>query len=487
MDKPVVDPIVSPIGELGCSQLVFCLFIFLSKFPSGWIQVSHIFLCYNMNAICTSPSNITDACDDACQKHDFDRSIFEENVISEFDLSCKRKKWASLSQTITMGGVMTGSILFGIISDKCGRRPAFITGCMILMVFSALVSLSPFFWVYCLFRYITATATGGVMVTSFVLIMEIVGKSKREIMTILYQIPFNMGHALLPIFAYFFRHWRKFNMCYSIVHFVYIVYFCVIPESPRWLYTHGDLDKSAKILTKMAKTNGKPTESIRSDLESAYARLKSTQPAAKASIIDLFRTPNLRIKTIAMAFEWFVICLAYYGISQYVTHMSGDVFVNVAIGAWLGVPGTCICVPMTKYLGRKPTLMISTFLTAISLLLMAFLPKIPDVAKIILVTAGLFGASVTFPNVYIYGGELFPTVVRNSGIGLCSFIGRLGSMLAPFVAELAHVHLSLPGAIFGVMSFLATCACFLMPETRNTLLPETLEDGENFGKKKPDQ
>ncbi|XP_037956039.1 organic cation transporter protein-like [Teleopsis dalmanni] len=483
MDKTELDPITSPMGDMGLSQILLCLAIFLSKFPSGWIQVSHIFLCFPMNPKCTSPSNVTDICDDACEKYEFDRSIFEENVISEFDLVCKRAPLASLSQTITMGGTMTGSILFGVLADKYGRRPAFLTGCMLLMIFSALVSFSPWFWAYCLFRYIAATANGGVMMTSFVIIMEIIGKSKREIVAMLYHIPFNMGHVALPALAYFFRNWRVFNMSYSVEHFLYVIYCCIVPESPRWLFARGETEKSANIISKFAKMNGKPTDTIKSDLDSAYVHHKGTQGAKKANILDLFKTPNMRMKILAMGFEWFVVCMAYYGISQYVTHLSGDVFLNVAFSASLGVPGTLLCIPLTKYLGRKPTLILSTLLTAISLLLMSLLPKLSDKIQVIFVIIGFFGATVTFPTVYIYGGELCPTVVRSSGIGFCSMLGRAGSMLAPFVVDLAKIHMRLPGIVFGCMSLLATLTCVLIPETKNTNLPETLEDGENFGKK----
>lgn len=42
---------------------------------------------------------------------------------------------------------------------------------------------------------------------------------------------------------------------------------------------------------------------------------------------------------------------------------------------------------------------------------------------------------ISFPTVYLYAGELFPTVIRNVAIGLASMIARIGSMIAPFVAS----------------------------------------------------
>jgi hypothetical protein len=45
------------------------------------------------------------------------------------------------------------------------------------------------------------------------------------------------------------------------------------------------------------------------------------------------------------------------------------------------------------------------------------------------------GSAAAFVLIYIYSLELYPTVVRNGGIELSSCVGRIGSMLAPYVAQ----------------------------------------------------
>ena len=49
---------------------------------------------------------------------------------------------------------------------------------------------------------------------------------------------------------------------------------------------------------------------------------------------------------------------------------------------------------------------------------------------------GKFGITVGFAVVYVYAVELFPTVMRNSALGLCSFTGRIGGILAPYIGDL---------------------------------------------------
>ncbi|XP_017073239.1 organic cation transporter protein [Drosophila eugracilis] len=485
--KPVEktsDPIISQIGDFRRYHLFFISIVILCKFGTGWHTLGHIFLSAPTPLSCETP-NVTDPCSDACTETKFDTSVFKSTIITEWDLTCDKKNLASMSQSLVMFGILVGSIVFGVIADRCGRRPAFLIACFMQLGTGLIVCLSPYFWFYCVFRFLVAVATAGTMTTSFVLIMEIIGPKKREIVAILYQIPFSVGHASLAIFAYFIREWRWFQFSITIFSVVFVIYIFLVPESPRWLFTTGRTDKSIKILEKIAKCNNAPTETIRPEIEAAYAALAARQPAKKGTVIDLFRTPYLRLKTICMANNWLVVCMVYYGTAQYVTRLGGNIFISNLIAASVGIPGTCLCVPMTKYLGRKKTLLLSNGCSAVGLILLACLSHMGDNVMVGCASIGLFGASITFPNVYLYGGELFPTVVRSSGVGLCSMIGRVGSIVAPMICDLDVYGLWIAPLIFGVFSVLAIGGTIFIPETRGLPLPETLEDGEKFGRKNP--
>lgn len=86
--------------------------------------------------------------------------------------------------------------------------------------------------------------------------------------------------------------------------------------------------------------------------------------------------------------------------------------------------------------------------------------------------------SISFATVYLYAGELFPTVVRNSGVGLASTVARIGSMVAPFVATLSHTSAWLPPLAFGIVPLIGAALCIVLPDTRGRKLPDTLEEGE---------
>ena len=52
---------------------------------------------------------------------------------------------------------------------------------------------------------------------------------------------------------------------------------------------------------------------------------------------------------------------------------------------------------------------------------------------------GKLGSSAGFAIIYIFSAELFPTTVRNAGIGASSASARVGGMLAPQVAALVCI------------------------------------------------
>lgn len=477
-----IDPIIVHLGDMGPYQFWFCMLIFLSKFPSGWVQLSHIFIAAPTEYTCTDP-NGTDPCSSDCLKTQHNYSVFDSTIVTEFDLVCGKKFLSSLSQSIVMIGIMFGSIIFGMMADRFGRRISFTISCILQLVTGLIVSLSKWFWFYVVFRFLDAFATGGIMTVSFVLIMEIIGISKRELMSIIYQLPFNLAHASLPVFSYFLRDWKWFNLSYSSFSTIYLIYICLCIESPRWLFTTGRIDKAIPLVEKIARVNKMPTDRIKPEIEEAYRIMAASAPPKKGTMIDLFRTPNMRKKTIVMAYQWMDVCMVYYGVSQYISTLSGNIFINVAVGGFLGIPGTIACIFMTKYLGRRITLIVSNFLSAFGLLIISMSSQLSSILVVTFATISLFGASLTFPNVYLYGGETFPTVVRSNGIGLCSFIGRLGSVSAPFITDLKPIASFLPPLIFGIISLIGGILTFFLPETRGFPLPETLEDGEKFGKK----
>ena len=58
----------------------------------------------------------------------------------------------------------------------------------------------------------------------------------------------------------------------------------------------------------------------------------------------------------------------------------------------------------------------------------------------ILSLTGKLAVSTSLALLYVYTSELFPTEVRNKGLGVSSVAARVGGIIAPFVALLVSVQ-----------------------------------------------
>ncbi|XP_055903258.1 organic cation transporter protein-like [Eupeodes corollae] len=481
--KRALDPIFDSIGDAGKFQVILVLLVSVSKFPVGWHQLSNIFLAPPITVTCGDPDNSTDVCSADCKEVIYDRSIFKQTIQMEWRLICDKKIYTSYGQTIFMFGILVGNVSFGIWADKHGRRIPFLFSAILQLVSGVLAAFSPWYWSFVFLRFLCAVATGGNMMTSFCLLMEIVGPSRREFfMGIVYQVPFNLGHAFLPVFSYFTRDFRLYQFSLSIFSVLFLSYYWIVPESPRWLMMAGRVDESVQILERAAVVNKKPKENVRPNVEEAVRARAARQELKKAKLFDLLKTPNLRRNTLCIFYNWFAVGFNYFGISEYTKNLGGNIFLNVVISALFGVPGVIVSVPACKYLGRKPTLLAAHSIITLCMLAFIFVPAEQSEIQVALTSLSVFGAATAFPTVYLYGGEVFPTVARNSGMGFSSMTARIGSMTATYASTFAAFGYWLPPLVFSSLAFIAVLLTLILPETKGEPLPETLEDAENYGK-----
>lgn len=162
--KSLHDPIQRSMGELGRWQIWVCGVIFLLKFPVAWHQMSIIFLAPKPEFSCKDET--LSRCDSNCNEHVFNTSVFTNTIQMEWDLVCNRSTLASLSQTVFMFGILVGNMFFGALADKLGRRIPLVIAVIVQLIFGVATSSAPYYWMFVLFRFITAAATGGTMVTS---------------------------------------------------------------------------------------------------------------------------------------------------------------------------------------------------------------------------------------------------------------------------------------------------------------------------------
>ena len=48
---------------------------------------------------------------------------------------------------------------------------------------------------------------------------------------------------------------------------------------------------------------------------------------------------------------------------------------------------------------------------------------------------GRFAITAAYSSAYLYSTEIFPTSLRSIGLSFCTLVGRIGAVLAPYIAS----------------------------------------------------
>lgn len=78
-------------------------------------------------------------------------------------------------------------------------------------------------------------------------------------------------------------------------------------------------------------------------------------------------------------------------------------------------------------------------LAAVSVVATSTIPKEYSWAVLLCFVVGKAAVTISFTGLYMFCAELWPTSIRSTVMNTCSMIGRIGSMVAPFVVVLVRI------------------------------------------------
>ncbi|XP_067674285.1 organic cation transporter protein-like isoform X1 [Haliotis asinina] len=428
----------------------------------------------------------------ACDKWVYSTEIIQNSAVTEMDMVCEAALDTSHAQMIFTAGYLFGVFILGIVSDKVGRKKTLYFAIILSLAGGLGLAWAPNFIVYCVIRFVNGFAMGGVFPITFVMSVEMVGPSKRALIGISIEYFFALGFVVLAGMAYLIRDWRYLDIAVSAPSALFLLYWCCIPESPRWLISEGRHKHAEKIISTAAKMNN-VTLPDRCFQHIPNKQKESTHTdTTKASVVDMFRSPALLIRSAIIFLNWMVVSMVYYGLSLNTDNLgAGSLYVNFLISGLVEFPAYTISILLLSKVGRRVIHCASMILGGLSCLLTTVtilcLDKDHQWATVLLAMIGKLGAAGGFAIIYVFSAELFPTVVRNSAMGASGSWARVGGMIAPYIADLGKIvtgdigHV-LPLIIFGTASVVAGLLALFLPETLHRCLPETIEDGENFGR-----
>ncbi|XP_078131419.1 solute carrier family 22 member 2-like [Sander vitreus] len=395
-----------------------------------------------------------------------------KSFVTEFNLVCSDGWFVDMYQSTLNLGFLVSSFAFGFFADRFGRKISFLVSNILNVISGIALAVAPNYISILVLRSIFGFGVKGGWMSSYVLLTEIVGVEYRQTVGILYQMFFSVGVLILPLLAYFITDWRWLQVVITAPFIFFLSYYWFIPESPRWLISQNKSAKALKITEAMAKENKRK-------LKNSGTLTDEEGGSSSASLLDLFRTPNMRKHTFILMFNWFTSAVVYQGLIMRVGITGGNIYIDFLIAGLVEFPAAFLILLTIERIGRRIPFASANIVAGVSCLITAFIPDSMFWFRTVLACIGRLGITMTFEMVVFVNTELYPTYVRNLGVSVCSTLCDIGGMVAPFLLyRLAAIWLELPLIIFGVVALVAGGLVLLLPETRGVPLPETIDDIE---------
>ncbi|OJD70172.1 MFS transporter [Bacillus sp. NH11B] len=318
----------------------------------------------------------------------------------DWGLSTQEMGWIGSINSI---GMAVGALVFGVLSDKIGRKSVFIITLLLFSIGSGLTALTTTLTMFLMLRFLIGMGLGGELPVASTLVSESVEAHERGKIVVLLESFWAGGWLIAALISYFVipKYGWEVAMVLSAVPALYALYLrWNLPDSPRF----QKVEKRPSII-----------ENIKSVWSGKY-----------------------RKATIMLWILWFCVVFSYYGMFLWlpsVMVLKGfsliKSFQYVLIMTLAQLPGYFTAAWFIERLGRKFVLVTYLIGTACS----AYVFGIAD-SLTALIVAGML---LSFFNLgawgalYAYTPEQYPTVIRGTGAGMAAAFGRIGGILGPLL------------------------------------------------------
>jgi MFS family permease len=350
-------------------------------------------------------------------------------------------------------GAVAGSMFFGWLTDRLGRKKLFTLTVLVYLVATIACGLSWNFWSFALFRMITGAGIGGEYAAVNATIQELIPARRRGFTDLVVNGSFWLGAAIGALGAYVVLDpsimpseigWRAAFIIGGVLGFIVLLLRRFLPESPRWLMTHGQPEEAERIVTEIeARVQheiGKPLPpvppgslTLRTDVHSWF------RVGAKALVTTYRRQAWLGVSLMAaqafcynaVFFTYALVLTRFYGIAS---ANVGLFMLPFAIGNFLG---PLALGRLFDTVGRR---IMITATYAVSGVLMALtgwmfaMGWLDAVQQTLAWTVIFFVASAAASSAYLTVGESFPLEVRAIAIALFYAFGTgVGGVIGPLL------------------------------------------------------
>ncbi|KRX06567.1 Major facilitator superfamily domain, general substrate transporter [Pseudocohnilembus persalinus] len=461
----------------------------------------------------------TEACDlkDKLEDKNFDTStnppfkivkhMSADSLALDFELYCEKKYLISLCGSVFFIGAALAGFIFAQMAQQKGRKKAILYSIALggLSLFLAGFSQSIYQFIFLIF--FSGVGLNGFETLSLVYVTEISAENFRNFSGVILTTGWAIAQIIYSCISYYITSWRYICIFMIGIPFLVTYYFSqkILLETPRFLVSKQKYQEARDVLSQISQINKRPRfeykiegEQEEQDLaqkllekdhneEQQQDIITPEKQSINYTFIDLFRYKSIRNITISMLFLWIFRYITYFGQSFSLSSLGAEMHSNMIR---IGISETVACLiagPIKLKLKRIQTMMLFTFITSVCCILTIII-RIPDECylpgesciqkglQVIFAQAIKFSITIFLSILITYTSEVFPTVVRSLGYGLCMTAGKGGTIFMPFIVSYFELEGLSPLIVFGFFGLFVVFLIFRLPETKDVQMKDFLEE-----------
>jgi putative MFS transporter len=369
------------------------------------------------------------------------------------------KSWGiSLTQvgqinSIFFIGMFFGGLLGGVVSDKLGRKKGFLFSIFTFSVFSIINGLAQNFSIFLLGRFFTGVGVASLIIVATPYLLEMLPKDNRGKWQ---SIAVGAGCVAIPIIGAVVKlvlplgseAWRIVYFIGGIGLIVAILGIFWLKESPRWLVSQGRISEAEKIVEEITGQKADLSNASNKILEKAHKLQDLKEIFNKKNIkntLVLLSIFSIGYPAAFIFINWVPTLFSLKGYSLEDTTLL-TLFISFGM-----VIGPFLASLISDKLGRKLSIVVIFTGAAILSVIYAFLSTKIAIIAVAVAIATLLQANS--PVTLAYLGELYPTNIRSTAVGVIYSIGRLTTALVSVIVPVVNAKFGYIG-VFALMGSL---------------------------------
>jgi MFS family permease len=387
-----------------------------------------------------------------------------------------------LAGSAYLAGAVLGALFFGWLTDRLGRKKLFFITVAVYLTATAATALSWNIWTFALFRFLTGAGIGGEYAAINSTIQELIPARVRGWTDLVINGSFWVGAALGALGSIVLLDPALFDpdtgwrLAFLIGAGLALVIFFMrmwIPESPRWLMTHGRVHEAEKIVAEIeAGFRRRGHDLPAADLPRVRLRTRRYTPLREVAftLFHFHRRRTLVGLSLmaaqaffynAIFFTYALILTDFFGIRS--DHV-GWYILPFALG---NVLGPVLLGRLFDTLGRRPMIAFTYAMSGILLAASGYLFMLGVLSAATQTVCWMvifFFASAAASSAYLTVSETFPLEIRALAIAFFYAIGTgVGGIVGPWLFGVLIDTGSRTSVFFGYLlgSVLMIAAAFI--------------------------